>query len=241
MPRSIPISPESDDERVNLTRFDMFYPEKRDFFLENAGIFEFGAKGFFEPPPFLLFMSRSIGIKDEEEVPLFGGVRLSGRAGRQTIGFLDVASKSAAGDPRTNHSVFRYKRDIGQSNYLGFAVTDRRNASGWNSAGGLDASFWPMLALNVQAFAARTETMGPGGDDLAYRAAVEYTGDRFGFAASHLVIGPNVNAEMGFVTRNDIRRTSGNGRYIFRPKKYGVRSVTAFLLGNYITRLNGEL
>jgi hypothetical protein len=104
---------ESDDEQVNLTRFDLFYPEKRDFFLENAGIFEFGTKGFFEPPPFLLFMSRSIGIKDEEEIPLFGGVRLSGRAGRQTVGFLDVASNRTSTDPRTNHSVFRYKRDVG--------------------------------------------------------------------------------------------------------------------------------
>ncbi len=232
---------ESDEERVNLTRFDLFYPEKRDFFLENAGLFEFGTKGFFEPPPFLLFMSRSIGIRDEGEVPLIGGVRLSGRAGRQTIGFLDVAADRSDGLPRTNHTVFRYKRDIGRANYIGFAATDRRNSSGWNTAGGVDASFWPTPSVNVQAFAARTATQGEGGDDLAYRAAVEYSGDRFGFAGEHLVIGPEVNAEMGFVTRSDIRRTSGNGRYVYRPKKYGVRSITLFAIGSYVTRLNGRL
>lgn len=232
---------ESDDERVNLTRFDLFYPEKRDFFLENAGIFEFGSKGFFEPPPFLLFMSRSIGIKDEDQVPLLGGLRLSGRAGRQTIGFLDVASNAAVGEPRTNHSVFRYKRDIGKSNYVGFAATDRRNDSEWNSTGGIDASFWPMSSVNVQAFVARTETFGPGGDDMAYRASVEYSGDRVGFAASHLVIGPDVNAEMGFITRTDIRRTSGNGHVTFRPDRLGIRTISTFIIGNYITRLNGEI
>ncbi len=80
---------EADDQIVNLTRFDLFLPEKREFFLENAGVFEFGTRGFFEPPPFLLFFSRQIGItEDEGEVPVIGGVRLSGRAGRQTVGFL---------------------------------------------------------------------------------------------------------------------------------------------------------
>jgi hypothetical protein len=232
---------ESDEERVNLTRFDLFYPEKRDFFLENAGIFEFGSKGFFEPPPFLLFMSRSIGIRDEEEIPLLGGVRLSGRAGRQTIGFLDVASNSASGEPRTNHSVFRYKRDVGGSNYVGLALTDRRNRAGWNTAGGIDASFWPIPSVNILAFAARTETFGPGGDDLAYRAAVEYSGDRFGFAGEQLVIGPDVNAEMGFVTRTDIRRTSGHGRITFRPGRMGVRRVSAEAIGGYVSRLDGEI
>jgi hypothetical protein len=232
---------ESDDEQVNLTRFDLFYPEKRDFFLENAGIFEFGTRGFFEPPPFLLFMSRSIGIKDEDEIPLLGGLRLSGRTGRQTIGFLDVASNAAAGDPRTNNSVFRYKRDVGGSNFIGLALTDRRNRAGWNMAGGLDGSFWLSPSVNVQAFAAQTETSGPGGDDTAYRAALQYSGDRFGFSADHMVIGPETNVELGFVTRTDIRRTSANGRITFRPGRYGLRRIELFMVGGYVTRLTGEI
>ncbi|MFQ5551103.1 MAG: DUF5916 domain-containing protein, partial [Gemmatimonadales bacterium] len=77
---------EVDDQQVNLTRFNLFFPEKRDFFLENAGIFEFGTRGTFEPPPFLLFFSRTIGIHDDGEVPVLGGVRLTGRVGGQTIG-----------------------------------------------------------------------------------------------------------------------------------------------------------
>ena len=82
---------EADEERVNLTRFSLFFPEKREFFLENAGVFELGARGFFEPPPFLLFFSRRIGLDDDEnEVPVVGGVRLTGRTGHQTVGFMDV-------------------------------------------------------------------------------------------------------------------------------------------------------
>jgi hypothetical protein len=98
---------EADNEQVNLTRFDLFFPEKRDFFLENAGIFDFGWRGLDETPPFLLFFSRRIGIANDDEslIPVRGGVRLSGRAGRQTVGFLDVfTGPGADSPPRTTAS-----------------------------------------------------------------------------------------------------------------------------------------
>ncbi|MDZ7345927.1 MAG: carbohydrate binding family 9 domain-containing protein, partial [candidate division KSB1 bacterium] len=232
---------ESDDERVNLTRFELFYPEKREFFLENAGLFEFGTQGTFEPPPFLMFMSRSIGIKDGRATPLIGGVRLSGRVGRQTIGLLDMMSSGEGKDPRTNFSVFRYKRDIGASNYIGFAATDRRNGAEANTVAGLDASFWLKPTLNFQTFIARTQTSGRGGDDFAGRAALEYSGDRFGLSADVLQVGPEVQAAMGFVTRTDIRRVAAFGRYTWRPGGLGIRKIDFFLNGARITRLDGEI
>jgi hypothetical protein len=124
---------------------------------------------------------------------------------------------------------------------VGLELTDRRSRGAWNSTGGIDASFWLSSSVNVQAFAARTETSGPGGDDTAYRASVEYSGNRFGFSGEHLVIGPDVNAEMGFVTRTDIRRSNGNARITFRPGKAGVRKIEGTIIGGYITRLNGEI
>ena len=115
---------ESDDQIVNLTRFDLFLPEKREFFLENAGVFEFGTRGFFEPPPFLLFFSRQIGIKEDEgEVPVMGGVRLSGRAGRQTVGFLGLLQDEAFGDARTSFGALRVKRDVGANGFIGGMLT----------------------------------------------------------------------------------------------------------------------
>ena len=232
---------EADDEQVNLTRFDLFYPEKRDFFLENAGLFDFGTRGLFEPPPFLLFMSRSIGIKDEEEIPLAGGVRLTGRAGGQTVGLLNVATRAGAGEPPANHAVIRLKRDLWATNYIGVAVTDRRDRGHWNTAGGLDASFWPLRTVNVQCFAARTSTSGPGGDDSAHRLAVDYTGERFGCVAEHLVIGTEANAEMGFITRTGIRRISGNGRVTFRPRRAGLRRISLYGGGMRIASSSGVL
>ena len=233
---------ESDDEQVNLTRFDLFFPEKREFFLENAGIFDFGWHGFDETPPFLLFFSRRIGIAkdDESEIPLRGGLRLSGRAGRQTVGFLDVLTGEGAGQPAANHGVLRVKRDFGQSNYVGAMVADRRDAAGGNTAGGLDASFWPASTLNLQGFYARTWTSGPGGEGAAWRVGADYTGDRVGFVAQHLMVGPEADPQMGFVTRRDIRRTDLSARYTMRPVALGMRRIDVFMEGQHIVRTNGE-
>jgi hypothetical protein len=229
---------EVDDEQVNLTRFDLFFPEKRDFFLENAGVFEFGLRGFFEPPPFLLFFSRTIGISGDREVPLLGGARLTGRVGGQTVGLLSVVTGEADGVPRENFAIARVKRDIGGSSYVGLMLTDRRSSASWNSTGGADFSFW-RGALNAQGFYARTATQGAGGDDDAYRLALDYTGDRFGFFTQHITVGPEANAEMGFITRRDMRRSEGFGRVTFRPAQFGLRRVDLFLGGTYISRLDG--
>jgi hypothetical protein len=238
---------EADDQQVNLTRFDLFFPEKREFFLENAGIFEFGTRGFGEPPPFLLFFSRRIGIKEEEddeeggEIPVLGGLRLSGRAGRQTIGFLDVMTGRALGEPRRNYGVLRVKRDVGRRNYVGAMLANRRGpGSESNTAGGVDASLWPLRSVNVTGFFARTSTSGPGGDDNAWRLAVDYTGSNGGVVAEHMVIGPEATAETGFITRNDIRRSVGFGRWTLRPRFAGLRKIDLFAGATYISRLDGE-
>jgi hypothetical protein len=233
---------EADDQQVNLTRFDLFFPEKREFFLENAGIFDFGWRGQDETPPFLLFFSRRIGIArdDESLIPVRGGVRLSGRAGRQTIGVLDVFTGPGAGQPTANYGAVRLKRDIGESSYVGGMVVDRRDSATGNTAAGVDASYWPTESLNLEAFAARTWTRGPGGDDDAWRVSADYTGDRVGFAAQHLFVGPEADPQVGFVTRTDIRRTDAFGRYTLRPSVLGLRRVDLFLEGQHIVRTDGE-
>ena len=233
---------EVDEAQVNLTRFDLFFPEKREFFLENAGIFDFGWRGFDETPPFLLFFSRRIGIADDDAspIPVRGGVRVSGRAGRQTVGFLDMFTGPGAGQPSANYGVLRVKRDLRQNDYVGAMLVDRRDKADANTAGGLDASFWPIANLNVQAFAARTWTRGPGGDGSAWRVSADYTSDRFGVVAQHLMVGPETEARMGFVTRTDIRRTDAFGRYTVRPSARGIRRLDFFLEGQHIVRTSAE-
>jgi hypothetical protein len=219
---------EADDQQINLTRFSLFFPEKRDFFLENAGIFDFGVRGAGEPPPLLLFFSRTIGIVGEDSVPVLGGIRLSGRAGHQTVGFLDTYTDAGSGQPRTNFGVARWKRDVGGSNYIGAIVTDRRANGHANTTFGADASFWPRPGLNLTAFVAKSETKGAGGDGAAYRLSADYTGDRYGFVLERFAIDPDMEADMGFIARNDIRRDTIAGRVTFRPEILGLRKINVY-------------
>ena len=231
---------EVDDEQVNLTRFDLFFPEKRDFFLENAGVFEYGMRGFGEPPPFLLFFSRRIGISDGNEVPVYGGVRLTGRVGAQTIGLLNVTT-DAAGGSATNHAILRYKRDLGSSGYVGGMLTDLRRDGYWNTAVGLDASFWPTSVVNLRGFLASTATAGEGGEDQAYNVMVDYTGDWIGFFGQHLFIGPAANADIGFITRPDIRKSDVFLRLTPRPPILSLRKIDLRFQGAHVLNTDGRL
>jgi len=230
---------EADDQIVNLTRFETFFPEKRDFFLENAGIFDFGTRGSFETPPFLMFFSRRIGILGVAEVPVLGGLRLSGRAGRQTIGVLDVLTDDAASSPRTNFGVVRLKRDVGARSFVGGMVADRRTASASGTDFGGDASLWATSRLNLSGFAART-TRSDGASDWAGRAAAEYQADPVYLYGEYLRIGPSAGTAMGFVTQTDVRRVDGKAQYTFHPDLPVLRSVAAYVGGKRQTHVDGR-
>jgi hypothetical protein len=232
---------EVDDQQVNLTRFSLFFPEKREFFLENSGVFAFGAPATFEPPPFLAFFSRNIGINaDSGEVPLLGGGRLTGRIGGQTLGLLSVMTASRYGDPRTAFQVARLKRDVRGAGYLGAMLVDRRNTGDANTVGGVDWSIWPTPRLNVQGFVARTSTQGSGGDDVAWRLGADYQSTNLSGRVSHLMIGPEATASAGFITRTDIRRTQANARYVFRPTAFNLRRISVNTFQDFVTNTRGE-
>ena len=231
---------EVDDQQVNLTRFNLFFPEKRDFFLENSGIFDFGARGSFEPPPFQLFFSRNIGINPAfGEVPMLGGGRLSGRVGNQTVGLLTAVNGAKYGEPATLFNVGRVKRDLGSANYIGGMVVDRRSDSTWNTATGADFSWWPKGALNLQGFVASTATEGSGGDGIAYRLGTDYQANLFGFSASHLAVGEEANPAAGFVTRTNIRRSQSNTRLTWRPSTFlNLRRVNLLLWTDHVADMD---
>jgi hypothetical protein len=230
---------EADDQIVNLTRFEVFLPERRDFFLENAGIFDFGTRGSYETPPFLMFFSRRIGIGGESELPVLGGARLSGRVGRQTVGFLDVLTGETAGFSRTNFGVLRLKRDVGERGYVGAMAADRRTSAAARSDFGVDASLWAGPRLNLQGFAAAT-TRSDGRSDWAGRAAAEYNADPLYLYAEYLQIGPSAETAMGFVTQTDVRRANGKAQYTFRPQLPLLRSFAVFAGGKRQTHVDGR-
>lgn len=172
---------------------------------------------------------------------MIGGARLTGRLGKQTIGLLNVVTDRAFEEQRTSFALARIKRDVGSGNYIGAMLTDRRMNNDSNTNTGLDWSFWPTRALNIQGFVAHTFTSGAGGDDYAYRVGLDFASNHFGFTGQQLMIGPEANAEMGFVTRTDIRRTNGFLRLTTRPKLIGLRSINFFWVGMHITRVNFEI
>ena len=236
---------EVDDQQVNLTRFGLFFPEKRDFFLENSGIFRFGVTANpWEPPPFQMFFSRRIGIEEDEDevVPILAGGRLTGRVGGQTVGLLNVVTDEVEGlVERESFSVARVKRDVGENNYVGFMATDRRTSKDWNTVVGGDGTFYLTPSFNVQGWLARTFTKGPGGDDVAYSFTADYSTDRWGSLLRHIAVGAETEARAGFVEREDVRRTDAYARRSFRPRWDLVRKIDVMLGGNLFTSLGGDL
>jgi len=235
---------EVDEQQVNLTRFSLFFPEKREFFLEGQGIFDFG--GGFRPNPTsyffsgegfggtapVMFFSRQIGVSEDGAVPIQGGGRLTGRAGPYSIGLLDVQTGEdlEAGALGTNFAVARVKRDVLRRSAVGALVTRRSVAidgGGANSTYGVDGVFSFFDNLNVNTYLARTQTPDVSGDDISYQAQFDYSGDTWGVVAERLAVGANFNPEVGFLRRDDFRRNFGSFRFSPRPRS--IAAIRKFL------------
>ncbi len=242
---------EDDDLQVNLTRFTLQYPEKREFFLEGQGMFAFGgvqtgtsstSTTVFGPSNTpLLFFSRQIGLKGSRSVPIEAGGRLTGRAGRYSIGLLDIQTDRSreAGAVPTNFGVVRVKRDIMQRSYVGLLATRRdptARGEGDNAAVGVDASVWLSQNMNVLGYYAGTRTTGRRGRDRSYRARFDYDADLFGLQVERQAVEANFNPEVGFMRRTDFVESLAQLRVSRRPRSFmGVRKLNYEAGLDYIT------
>jgi len=229
---------EADEQQVNLTRFSLFFPEKREFFLENRDTFAFGGVGTGgrgggsggDTP--ILFYSRRVGLDAGQQVPIIAGGRLTGRVGRFTVGLMDIqtASSDTAGARSTNFSTVRLKRDILARSSVGMLATGRSVGSGGggaNGALGIDANFNFFTFLTIDSYWAKTRSDGvTGGDDTSYRAAANYAGDRYGMRLEHLAVGERFRPELGYVRRQDIRRSFGEARFSPRLASDTIRKLS---------------
>ena len=228
---------EADEQQVNLTRFSLFFPEKREFFLENRDTFAFGGVGTggrgggARDTP-ILFYSRRIGLDAGQQVPIVAGGRLTGRVGRFTVGLMDIqtAASSTAGTRSTNFSALRLKRDVLGRSSVGVLATGRsvgQGGSGANAVFGVDGNFNFLTYLTINSYWAKTRSDSVrGGDDTSYRTAVDYAGDRYGIQLERLAVGERFQPELGYVRRTDIRRTFGQVR--FSPRPQSIQSVRKF-------------
>jgi hypothetical protein len=221
---------EADEQQVNLTRFSLFFPEKRDFFLENQGLFTFGNNSFAgganaaasDLP--LLFYSRRIGLSGSREVPILGGGRVTGRVGRYSLGLVNMQTRDDdfAGAEATNFAVVRVKRDILRRSSIGILATNRSRAQaspGSNQVYGVDGTFAFFNNLTFATYFAKSRSDGISSDDLSYRAQMEYGGDRYGVQLERLTIDRNFNPEVGFLRRSDMRKNYAQLRFSPRPTR----------------------
>jgi hypothetical protein len=243
---------EVDEQQVNLTRFNLFFPEKRDFFLEGLGTFAFAGRasaglgaGSGDTP--YLFFSRRIGLDQSRVIPILAGGRTTGKAGKFTFGAINVQTgdDEAAHIDSANFTVLRAKRDILRRSSIGGMFTHRTATPGrigGNEGYGLDAAMSFYQNVRFDAYLAATETEGRDGDNLSYRGFFDYNADKYGVQAERLVVEPNFLPEIGFVRRTDMRRSFGLLRYSPRPRGVPhVRKLTAQASLNYLTNNQDRL
>ena len=257
---------EVDEQQVNLTRFSLFFPEKREFFLEGRGIFDFAlgagqssresalrrmgggggsSRGAGNAPT--LFYSRRIGLENGVVVPIIGGGRVTGKIGAFDVGALSIQTGDGAqpGAESTNFTVARVKRDILRRSSVGALFTNRSIATGGDGASqtyGADATFSFYENVSLIGYLAKTQIPGFGGQDASYQGQFTYAGDRYGAQAEHLLVEDNFLPDVGFRRRDNFRRSFGSWR--FSPRPASIALIRQFRLEGsfeYIVTADGGL
>ena len=219
---------EVDDVQINLTRFDLFFPEKRPFFLENSGFFEFGT-----PREVEIFFSRRIGLdENREQVPIDGGARVSGKVGKYQMGLLNMQTRSVEGStPANNYSVGRVSRELPNRSSVGLIAVNRQTIGSsegtreFNRTFGADANIGIGKFGNWFNYVAGTQTPGLEGSSHAYSSRFDFDDATHRVSASYLEVGENFNPEVGFVRRVKFRKPSVSYRYTYYPKKGAWRTI----------------
>jgi hypothetical protein len=216
---------EVDSQVVNLSRFSIFFPEKRDFFLENSGVFLFGRQGSNQ-----LFFTRRIGLtRRGEPLPIDYGAKVTGKIGDYNVGFLQVGTRSAGQStsnlfiPRQSYTVARVKKDILKRSSIGGMFVNRQgktSATGtiYNRAFGVDAEFNLTDNFQIKGFFVKSETPNSKGDNHSARVDSKYEDDKFRFIAVYEDVGSNFNPEVGFIEREGVHQYFAQAAYSPRPK-----------------------
>ena len=212
---------EVDDQQVNLDRFTLFFPEKRPFFLENAGFFSVGNSGEVD-----LFFSRRIGLGSSgETIPIIGGGRVSGKVGLWNVGLLNMQTESAEGlAPSNNFGVLRVSRELPNRSAIGGIVTNRQGMgdlarpNDYGRTYALDGKFGIGRNSLINGFVARTETPGVTGRQHAFNVRARMLYPKWDIDAGYQEVGEKFNPEVGFLTRGGYRKPDLRLMTRFRPK-----------------------
>ena len=215
---------EVDDQQVNLDRFTLFFPEKRPFFLENAGFFSVGNPGEVD-----LFFSRRIGIGDSgEAIPIMGGGRVSGKAGKFNLGVLNMqTSEFDEAVPSTNFGVIRVSRDLPNRSSIGGIFTNRLATGDLSDIEkdngqtyGIDGKIGFGLTTMVSGFMSRTETELSGDRDYAFNIRSQTNTPRWDLNVGYQEVGDAFNPTVGFLSRKNYRKPDVMLMTRWRPEDF---------------------
>lgn len=215
-----------DVQRFNLTPYQLFYPEKRQFFLENSGVFNFGVGGENDQ----LFFSRQIGIDpiSGQQVPINGGAKVTGTAAGFEFGVMDVNTRHSGPNPYANFAVGRVKYSLGGGSYIGAMGIDKRSGNPddpFNETAGVDARFILFKNLALNGFATETRSPGVSSGQTDIGGGASYRSNWFDFFYDHRTIGAQFNPEVGFLERPDCQCDYLDSAFKYRPKILGIREV----------------
>lgn len=240
---------ETDTTRINLTRFGIFFPEKRDFFLENSGIFHFG-DGSLELGPdqdkyTRLFYSRRIGLSATgQPIPILAGARLTGQIGKFSIGALDMQTGEEGSQPSENFSATRVKWNLFGNSEIGAAFVNRQ-ADGpdlWNRAMGVDANFRFFRNLSITSFLAKTSSPKVEGKDWARKLSIEWRDNFMRAQVYHYEIGENFRPEVGYVQRPGTEYSRTFLEFYPRPPRNRfIREFSPHFQTRYVTDPHGRV
>lgn len=226
---------EADNVQINLTRFGLFYPEKRDFFLERSELFQFGRTRETE-----VFFSRRIGLDND----IIGGGRLTGQAGPFSVGFLSLQTddNTDTGIAGANNTVLRLRGDVGNRATAGGIFTNYQNSETFNRAAGLDFRYRFLTSSSLGAWISNTWTDdGDPSPNAAGFVGLQLRNDRFTLDVDYTNIGENFDPAIGFVKRDDMVRYGGTAAWTPRfEKSTWARQASFMVLGQYINGQDGE-
>jgi hypothetical protein len=232
---------EVDERRVNLTRFPLFFPEKRDFFLQDAGIFNFGGIRM-NPLP---FFSRRIGIgPDGAERDILAGLKVTGREGGINFGLLDVHMKDDETLGEKNLLAGRVALNVLEESTVGaiFTAGDPvAPGSSWLAGGDFNyrnSRFAGDKTVTGSAWYLQSDSSGAEGARNAFGARVGYPNDRVSWEMGFTQIDDQFDAALGFVPRRGIREYFGHWRHRWRPNTDLVRSIETGVFGLLVTDLD---
>ena len=213
---------EADEQQINLTRFGLFFPEKREFFLENPSGFQIGLVESENQDPrrdLMPFFSRRIGLSGAgQPIPVVGGLRLTGRVGQQSIGLMTMRTETVEGKSGDTFTAVRAARDLSATTSLGVFYFGRESngPDAFNRVGGFDLRVRPSRTIEMEAFAMRSGTAGEPGD-WAGRGGLRIDGHAHRARLGYVHVGDAFRHDLGFIRRRGIGTLFGTYSRVLRP------------------------